>query len=322
MPLELLKEKWPNTIDVVTIGATDREEGTRAKAIKVGGQSGLPYLFEETGMPNKPMIAIEVSDVEPVDWPDTLKQPYKDVLGNPVEWAIKCEKEYKADLLALRLSGIHPDTLNKSEDEAVKLIKDIMSAVKLPLIILGCNDETKDNSVLPKCAEVTKGEKCLFGDAVQKNYKTLATACLAYGHNIIAESPIDINIAKQLNILITEMGLPSERIVINPTVGALGYGLEYAYSIMERARIAALGGDKMLSQPFICFVGQEAWRAKEAKAKEAEFPEWGKEFERGILWEAVSACAFLQAGADILIMRHPEAIKIANKNINQLCSQT
>ncbi|HDZ77296.1 MAG TPA: acetyl-CoA decarbonylase/synthase complex subunit delta [Candidatus Omnitrophica bacterium] len=318
MPQELLKEQWPNAIDVITIGATSQEGGTRDRAIKVGGQNGLPYLFEESDMPNKPVIAMEVFDIEPVDWPDTLKKPYGDVLSNPVEWAKKCETEFKADLIALRLAGTHPDAGNKSESDAVKLVKDIIANVKIPLIILGSNDEEKDNLILPKCAEVTKGEKCLIGDAAQKNYKTLTAACLAYGHNIIAESPIDINIAKQLNILITEMGLPSDRIIINPTVGALGYGLEYAYSIMERGRIAALGGDKMLAQPFICFVGQEAWRAKEAKASASEFPEWGKELERGILWEAVTASAFLQAGADILIMRHPKSIEIVKENINQL----
>lgn len=318
MPLELLKEKWPNAIDVVEIGATASEGGSRDRVVKVGGQTGLTFLFEEMDAPNSPVVAMEVFDMEPQDWPETLKGPYGKALNNPVEWAIKCEKEFKADLLALRLSGIHPDNGNKSADEAVKLIKDILGAVKIPLIIIGCNDEAKDNLVLPKIAEAAKGERCLIGDAVQKNYKTLTAACLAYGHNIVAESPIDINIAKQLNILISEMGLPQNRIVINPTVGALGYGLEYAYSIMERARLAALGGDRILSQAFISFAGQEAWRAKEAKTTAKECPEWGNELDRGILWEAVTASAFLQAGADILLMRHPKAIEITKKHIEEL----
>lgn len=318
MPLELLKEKWPNAIDVVEIGATASEGGSRDRTIKVGGQTGLPFLFEEMDAPNSPVVAMEVFDMEPQDWPDTLKALYGEALKNPVDWAIKCEKEFKADLLALRLSGIHPDNGNKPADEAVKLIKDILGAVKIPLIIIGCNDEAKDNLVLPKIAEAAKGERCLIGDAVQKNYKTLTAACLAYGHNIVAESPIDINIAKQLNILISEMGLPQNRIVINPTVGALGYGLEYAYSIMERARLAALGGDKILSQALISFVGQEAWRAKEAKTTAKECPEWGNELDRGILWETVTASAFLQAGADILLMRHPKAIELVKKNIEEL----
>ena len=157
-----------------------------------------------------------------------------------------------------------------------------------------------------------------MGSAVQDNYKTLAAAALADGHNIVAESPIDINIAKQLNILISDMGLPLERIVINPTIGALGYGLEYAYSIMERARLSALSGDKMMSCPFLCLGGQEAWRAKEAKASLNEFPLWGPETERGIIWEAMTATALIQAGADILVMRHPRAIEKVNKYIENL----
>ncbi|MFQ5681416.1 MAG: CO dehydrogenase/acetyl-CoA synthase subunit delta [Candidatus Omnitrophota bacterium] len=318
MAWELIKEKWADAIGVVEIGAGPAEGGTRAGTVRVGGETGLPYLKDEGEMPHHPAIAMEVFDTEPVDWPVSLKQAYGDALANPVDWAVKCEKEYRPDLLALRLAGTHPDTDNKSAEDAVGLVKDILSAVQLPLIILGCNDEEKDNIVLPKCAEAAKGQRCLIGDALQKNYKTLVAACMAYGHSIIAESPIDINIAKQLNILITEMGLARERIVINPTVGALGYGLEYAYSIMERARLSALGGDKMLAQPFVCFVGQEAWRAKEAKARAEEFPEWGDEFERGVLWEAITACSFLQSGADILVMRHPEAVNRTRENIKRL----
>jgi acetyl-CoA decarbonylase/synthase complex subunit delta len=158
------------------------------------------------------------------------------------------------------------------------------------------------------------------GKAVQDNYKTIVAAALADGHNIIAESPIDINIAKQLNILISDMGLPLERIVIDPTIGALGYGLEYAYSIMERARLAALSGDKTVASPFICFVGQEAWRAKEAKASITEFPSWGPEEKRGILWETLTATALIQTGADILVMRHPKAVEKVNNYIESLMS--
>jgi acetyl-CoA decarbonylase/synthase complex subunit delta len=179
----------------------------------------------------------------------------------------------------------------------------------VPLIILGCGDDAKDNQILPAASEAAKGEGCLIGNALQDNYKTLAAAALADGHNIIAESPIDINIAKQLNILISDMGLPLERIVINPTIGALGYGLEYAYSIMERARLAALSGDKTVASPFICFVGQEAWRAKEAKDGLRE---------QGIAWEVITTAALIQAGGDILVMRHPKAAEEVNKYIENL----
>lgn len=318
MAIELLKMRWSNAINEVIIGATKQDGGSRSSVVKVGGQMSLPYLSDEGNIPNPPVIAHEIWDVAPADWPEALKEPFSNVLGKPVEWAKKCVKEFKAELLCLRLMGAHSDYGDNSPEKEAQIVKDILKAVDKPLIIIGCGDNEKDSLVLPKCAEAAKGERCLFGNAVQDNYKTLTVACLADGHNIIAESPIDINIAKQLNILISDMGLSAERIVINPTIGALGYGLEYAYSIMERGRLSALNGDKMLAMPYICFVGYEAWRAKEAKASEKEFPAWGKEKERGIAWEMVTATALLQAGADILVMRHPQAIQEVQKTINLL----
>lgn len=318
MAVEFLRDHWTNAINEVKIGVTKAEGGTRSSVVTVGAQSSLPFLFDEGNIPHPPVIAQEIWDVTPTDWPDVLKEPFLDVLGKPVEWAKKCVKDFKAELLCLRLMGAHSDYGNNSAQKEAEVVKEILKAVDKPLIIIGCGDHEKDNLVLPKCAEASKGERCLFGHAIQDNYKTLAASCLADGHNIIAESPIDINIAKQLNILISDMGLAAERIVINPTIGALGYGLEYAYSIMERGRLAALSGDRMLAMPYICFVGNEAWRAKEAKAPEKEFPEWGPEKDRGVAWEVVTATALLQAGADILVMRHPKAIQEVQKTINQL----
>ena len=318
MSVELVKEKWSNKINALTLGATKEEGGTRTSKIVVGGESTLPFLFAEGCMPNPPVIAMEVLDIEPKEWPQTLKEPFQDVLSNPVEWAKKCVNDYKAKLLCLKLQGIHPDFGNASADQAAQTVKSILEAVGVPLIVLGCGNDEKDNQVLPKCCEAAKGENCLFGDATEKNYKTLTAACLADGHNIIGESPIDINIAKQVNILISDMGFDTNKIVINPTIGALGYGLEYAYSIMERARLAALIGDKMLSMPFICFVGQEAWRAKEARGAQSEHPEWGPEAERGPIWEATTATSVLLSGADILVMRHPKAVEIVRTTIKNL----
>lgn len=318
MSVELVKEKWSNTINTVTIGAAKEEGGTRASKVVVGGESTLPFLFGEGEMPNPPVIAMEILDTAPSDWPETLKEPFKDVLNSPVEWARKCVNVYKAQMLCLRLRGIHPDFGDASADQAAETVKSILQAVGVPLIVLGCDNAEKDNAVLPQCSEAAKGENCLFGDATEENHKTLTAACLADGHTIIAESPIDINIAKQVNILISEMGFDISKIVINPTIGALGYGMEYAYSIMERARLAALMGDKMLSQPFVCFVGQEAWRAKEAKGPESEHPEWGPEAQRGPVWEATTATSMLLSGADILIMRHPKAVDIVRKTIDRL----
>ncbi|MBL7130612.1 MAG: acetyl-CoA decarbonylase/synthase complex subunit delta [Candidatus Omnitrophica bacterium] len=315
---ELAKGKWSGKINIVNIGATKEEGGSRDSVVKIGGQTTLPYIFNEGEIPNRSVIASEVWDIVPTDWPAALNDELKNVYSDPIAWAKKMVQECGVDLICLRLQGAHPDLGDRKPEEEVKLVKEIMSNVGVPLIVVGCDDDSKDNLVLPACAEAAKGERCLFGSAVQENYKTLVAACLADGHNIIAESPIDINIAKQLNILIHEMGFGLDKIVVNPTVGALGYGLEYAYSIMERARLAALTGDKMLAQPFICFVGFEAWRAKESKASMQEYPEWGKELERGIIWEILTATTFLQSGADILVMRHPEAIKKAKENIDKL----
>lgn len=318
MAKELMLEKWPGTVSEVAIGAAKNEFGSRAHVIKVGGQGALPFLFKEGSIPNKPGIAFEIWDIAPPEWPNELNKFYKDVFSSTLDWAEKCVNVYKAEFLCVRLQGAHPDFGNKTAQEEAKLIAQLLKKVNVPLIISGCGDDAKDNLILPVCSEAAKGERCLIGSAVQDNYKTLAAAVLADGHSIIAESPIDINIAKQLNILISDMGMPLERIVINPTIGALGYGLEYAYSIMERCRLAALAGDKTVACPFICFVGQESWRAKEAKASEAEFPNWGPESERGIIWETVTAAALIQAGADILVMRHPKAIEKTNKYIEEL----
>lgn len=316
--MDSLKEKWANAVNVVTIGAGPQEGGARRLSISVGGQRAMPFLFEEGAIPHSACIAMEIWDIEPTEWPEHSREPIRSVSRDPVKWAAACQDKFSADLLCLRLAGAHPDYGTRSAADSAKIVKDILSAVKIPLVILGTGLEDKDSHILPKVAEIAKGEKCLLGAATEKNYKTLTAACIADGHNIIAASPIDINIAKQLNIMITEMGLPADRIVMDPTIGGLGYGIEYGYSIMERARLAALNGDAMLSMPFICFVGQESWRAKEAKADTAERPEWGDAAKRGAMWEIATAVTVLQAGADILVMRHPEAVESVRKHIDEL----
>jgi acetyl-CoA decarbonylase/synthase complex subunit delta len=320
MAVEPILEKWQGKMLEVTVGATSLEGGTRKKSIKLGAQTTLPFLFTEGALPNRPQIAFEVWDVVPSDWPQELSRQYKDVFADPIAWAQKCVEKFKAEMICVKLQGAHPDFGNKSAEEEAKMISSLLKKTDVPLVILGCQDDEKDNLVLPACCEAAKGERCLIGSAVQDNYKTLTAAVLADGHNIIAESPIDINIAKQLNILISDLGLGLDKIVINPTIGALGYGLEYAYSIMERARLSALSGDKMMAMPFICLVGQETWRAKEARASEKEFPLFGPEKERGIIWETLTATALIQAGGDLLVMRHPQAVEEVNKYIETLYS--
>ena len=318
MALELLKEKWSNSINTLKIGGTAKEGGTRTSSVTVGGVTCLPFMLSEGVMPHKPVVAMEIFDTAPTDWADTVREPFKDVCDDPAKWAKKCVEEYKAELLCLKLQGTHPDFGNRAAEDVAGVVKSVLGAVGVPLIILGTGDEDKDNAVLAKASEAAKGEMCLLGDATEKNYKTLTASCHADGHSIIGESPIDINIAKQVNILISDMGFPAERIAINPTIGALGYGMEYAYSIMERARLAALNGDRMLSMPFVCFVGQEAWRANEAKGPESEHKEGGPESNRGPMWEYITAVSMLQAGADILIMRHPKAVEETKKYITKL----
>jgi acetyl-CoA decarbonylase/synthase complex subunit delta len=316
--LERAIEKWVSKVNELIIGATQKEGGTRSSVIRVGGATTLPFLHFEGVIPNPPAIAMEVWDMEPADWPAVLKEPFRDVLDKPVEWAKRCVHEYGADFLCLRLASTSPDTKNNSPEEAARTVEQVLEKVSVPLMIIGCNQAEKDTEVIPLVSEVARGENCLVGIAVAANYKTITATCQSGGHSIIAESPIDINLAKQLNILIADMGFSPEKIVMHPATGALGYGLEYTYSIMERSRLAALQGDRMMSMPMINFVGQEVWRAKEAKASEEEVPEWGPIISRGPLWEATTAVSYLQAGADILVMCHPKAVDSVKKTIQEL----
>jgi len=308
METQLALEKWAGVISTLVIGACKEDGGSRGNIVKIGGQGSLPLLFRDGSIPNPPVIAFEIWDIPPLDWSEELVSAYGKALNDPFDWANKCVSEFNAQLLCVKMQGTHPDFGNKTPKDAAKFISTLLSKVKVPLIIIGSGDDAKDNLILPACSEAAKAERCLIGCAVQDNYKTLVASALADGHQIIAESPIDINIAKQLNILISDIGLSLERIVINPTIGALGYGLEYAYSIMERARLAALSGDKTLAAPFICFVGQETWRTKEAKVGP----------EQGIIWEIITATSLIQSGADLLVMRHPAAAKKVSDYIKSL----
>lgn len=317
MPLPVLKETYAAGVNVVTLGATREQGGTRSVALKVGGAKTLPFMEPDGDVGQKILIALDVLDIEP-DWPDVLKAPYQGVLGDPAAWAKKCVEEFGADLICLKLDGIDPDGANRSGEDAVATVKAILAAVGVPLVVWGCGIDAKDNEVMPKVSAATKGERLLLGPAKQENYKRLAASCIADGHNLICLAPLDINIAKQVNTLVTEMELPADRIVMFQTSGALGYGIEYAYSIQERQRLAALAGDKMMMMPVICDVGYESWRCKEAKAPDAEAPEWGAQALRGPMWEAASAIALINAGADIIRMRHPRAVAAVKNALKAL----
>jgi len=312
------KEKWSGAVQTLTLGATPASGGTRKTTVTVGGASGLPFMHYEGKTPNRPVVAMEVWDRAPEDWPAPLAAALGPVVRSTADWAKKCVEEWGADLICLKLMGTDPDFGDHSPEQAAATVKEVLAATGTPLIVWGCDIDHKDNEVLPRCSQAAAGEKCLLGAATEDNYKTLVAACQADGHSLIGLSPIDINIAKQVNILISDMGFPLGRVVMYQTTGALGYGLEYAYSIQERGRLAALSGDRMMALPVICMVGQEAWRAKETKATVQEQPDWGSQEARAVLWELTTAVALLQAGSDIMVMRHPEAVRGLKRTIDNL----
>ncbi len=316
MSIPELKEKWSGSIGEVTIGATAADGGTRGSAVTIGGATGIALVEFDGETPHAPVIAMDVLDTEPVDWAPALADVYSDVWSDPAAWA-KRVKELGADLINLRLLGTHPDDADRSPEQAVETVKAVLEATDLPLIIWGCDSPEKDQKVMPKVAEAAQGENCLLGAVIETEYRTLTAAAQAYGHKVIALSPIDINKSKQVNILVSDMGYPLENIVIYPTTAALGYGMEYVYSILERGRLAALSGDKLMAQPVILDVGYEAWRTKEARAGDEATQQWGPPTERGAAWEAITATALLQGGADLLIMRHPKAIEAVRNAVAQ-----
>lgn len=318
MAVEIQREKYRSKVGGVILGATKEQGGSRSHTITVGGESTLPYLHFEGEMPHRPVVALEISDMVP-GWHPCFGQYYDDVFADAAAWAKKCVDDYGADLIQIRLQSADPDLQDRSPEECAATVKEVLAAVGVPIIVVGCGKSEKDNLVYPVVAEAAAGENLLLGVAELDNYKAITSACMANHHNIIAQSPIDINICKQLNILIVEMSTAmANRIIIDPTIAALGYGIEYTYSIMERARNGALQGDRMLAMPMIGNVGYEVWRAKEANTPVEDAPGWGEQAERAILWEATTAMAYLQSGMDILVMRHPRAAALVKQNIDEL----
>jgi len=318
MTFEIPKESNIGKIAEVTIGATSEQGGTRLHTVTIGGSTSLPFLFFEGRHPHRPLVAMEVFDKPPAKFPDSLRDFYQDVLDQPGEMARRCVDEFGAELISIRLEGTHPEKGNKSAEEAVEVVKQVLAGVKVPLIISGHSHFEKINEVLKKVCEATAGENCLINYVETNNYKTIAAACIAYHHTLVAQTPIDVNMAKQLNILLADMSFPAERIVMDPLTGALGYGLEYTYSIMERIRNDGLAGDKMLAFPMLLNPGYESARVKEARAPEKDYPSWGNEKLRSAYWEITTAMSLLAAGADLLIMYHPRAVEAVKKRICEM----
>jgi acetyl-CoA decarbonylase/synthase complex subunit delta len=309
VPFEIPKITYTGRIKEVTLGKGP-------KAVTVGGETSYPFHLFEGEMPHPPRIAMEVYDVIPEDWPETALEPFKDVINDPVAWAKKCVESYGAELITLQLVSIDPNGLNRSSEEAAQMAKKLASAIDVPMIVWGSGGADKDADVLRKIAEACDGMNLIIGPVVEGNYKQIGEGAIRFKHTAIASTPIDINLAKQLNILLGNLGVPDEQMIVDPTTGGLGYGIEYTYSVMERNRMAAITQqDERLQFPIICNMAKEVWKTKEAKMEAEEAPTLGDAKKRGILMEAVTAIMLLLAGADVLVMRHPESIKLVREMI-------
>lgn len=304
--------KYSGAIKPVTFGVSN--------PITLGGETAYPFYVFEGQMPNKPRLAMEVWDMNPSEeWPAPVLEPFKDVLDDPVAWAQKCIKDYGAEAIALILKSTDPNGADAPAEAAAATAKKVADAIDVPLIVYGTSAVDKDAEVLAAVAEACAGKKLVLGPVQDKNFKKIGAQALAYDHLVAANTPIDVNLAKQLNILLGNLGVPENKIIIDPTTGGLGYGMEYTYSVMERIRMAALTqDDDKLMLPIINYVGQEVWKVKECRLTNEEAPELGDQTKRGIMMEAVTALSLLLAGSDLLILRHPESVKLTKALIDEL----
>jgi acetyl-CoA decarbonylase/synthase complex subunit delta len=311
MPVEIPKDKWTGKIKEVTLGATSGDGGTRARTVVVGGETTMPFMQFEAPTPHAPVIAIEIKERKPEDWSPLLLEAWGDAANDPAAWS-KAAEAAGADLVVLWL------TLEDTAEDAVKSVKSVLASTGLPLIVFGPGQVEKDNELLVAVSEAAKGEKLVLGICEDKNYRTIVATAMANGHLVSARTPMDVNLAKQLHILISDMGMPHDRIIMDPTTGALGYGMEYGYSVMERLRLAALQGDAMTQSPMIVTVGFETWKTKESKVGSGVPESWGDWKERAIHWETLTATALLESGASIVVLRHPESVKRVRAAITEL----
>ncbi|MFN8597851.1 MAG: acetyl-CoA decarbonylase/synthase complex subunit delta [Anaerolineae bacterium] len=308
MPIEIPKDKWAGAVKTITLGATAADGGTRSSVVTIGGEKALPFMHFEAETPHQPVVAIEIKDRKPDDWSPLLLDVWGDAANDPAAWA-KAAEAAGAELLQMTLSLTTADGSPNTPAAAVTAVKAVLGASGLPLIVFGPGQVDIDNELLVPVAEATKGERLLLGICEDKNYRTIVATAMANGHLVTARTAMDVNLAKQLNILISDMGLPLDRVVMDPTTGALGYGIEYGFSVMERLRMAALQGDAMTQLPMIVTVGAETWKTKESKVGEGVPAAWGDWAERGINWETMTAITLLESGADVVVLRHPESVK-------------
>lgn len=298
MEYKIPRESYTGVVREITIGKGE-------KILKIGGENILPFhFFDEGKQPNPPRFALQVLDMEPSDWPPHLIEPFKDVISDPIKWAKKCET-YDIDAICLSLISTDPAEKNTSAEAASQLVKKMVGELKKPLIVYGSGDEKKDQEVLTMVAKVCVGENLMIGPAQKENYEVVGKAILENGHVAIAQTPLDINLLKELNVKLCKF-LPPERVVIDPLSSALGYGIEYSFSLMERVKqIGVITKDSMTMMPIIANLGEECWKTKQAK----------ENVFQGILWEGITAISLCLAGANIIILSHPETLRLVKETL-------
>ncbi|MCP4579896.1 MAG: acetyl-CoA decarbonylase/synthase complex subunit delta [Deltaproteobacteria bacterium] len=313
MAFEIPEQPYSGKIGETTLGVGDG-------AVKLGGGDSYPFHLFEGSMPNAPKVAMEVWDYDPSEeWPEAAIAPFKDVIASPEAWAKKCVDEYGAELIVLQLKGTDPNGLDRGAEETAEMAKKVADAVNVPLVLWGTANNTKDEEVLKKISETCEGKNVCLGPVEEANHKGVGASALGYGQAIVSSSPIDVNLAKQLNILLGNLGVKSDKIIIDPTTGGLGYGMEYSYSVMERIMMAALTQeDDKLQIPMICNLGHEIWKCKEAKEAIEDAPTLGDPEKRGIMMESVAAVCYLLAGASVVVLRHPESVRLTKSFIELL----
>lgn len=312
MPFTAKSGKFNASINTLTVGTGD-------KAITLGGENVLPFYTFDAPIENAPKVGIEITDGGMAEEPECV-QKYYEGCETVVDMAKKAATFEGVDFLSLRLEGGDPNGENKPTEELIQIVKDVAAAVDLPLVICGCKNVEKDAELLAKAAEALDGKNAVMLAAKEENYKTVgAAAGLAYKQVIGAESADDINLAKQLNVLMTQLGVDAKAIVMNVGTAAAGYGFEYVVSTMDRIKAAALSqGDATLQMPIITPVASETWGVKESVASEEDMPEWGPAEERGIDMEVETAVADLASGANAVILKHPESVAAVSKLIKAL----
>jgi acetyl-CoA decarbonylase/synthase complex subunit delta len=294
--------------------------GVGDKAVKVGGKTAYSFHSFEGEMPNPPRVAMEVWDKDPsADWCEAIKAPFQGVLGDSAAWAKKCVSEFGAELIVVQTKSADPNGDNRGGEEVADVVKKVADAVDVPVLAWGVANHEKDVEVMRAVAEKCSGKRMGISPIEEGDYKQIGAACLGYKHAVVASTPIDVNLAKQLNILLGNLGVNNQDVIIDPTTGGLGYGMEYSYSVMERISQAALTQeDDKLQQPIIANVGNEVWKSKEANLSNEDAPELGDAAKRGVLMECVTAVDLLLAGADIVILRHPESVKLVKGFIQKM----